>query len=475
MAAAAGLALALALALGLGAPAVGAQTRFVWPDTTVDVTKYKTPEECLAAARRIRSGLERRLDRAGRRDTLPIDPQEALRPAPAPVIATSARCAARFPVATANLADFAPLLQLYLDANRDADAKTLVARRLSKVPETAARERIAASDSAVEMYLGARPERLDAAEELLVARARGGADRLDRMELYWRLMNAANGAGDTARARRAARWIVAAADSLTKADRESDKFTTMGESTGGNLVVFGAVQVLVGVQTMLDSLRHSTAAMVNMERNMWARFMNERPEALPLPIGEKAATIAAEYWFPREAGGAPHPAPGRVSVIAFADQADCVRHDENTGEVVDICGFLLSQVRRLSERFPALDVTIVSATRGSFAYAPPPSPAEEATLIQHWIEAYRIPRAAIAVSSTPFWNLPSPDGRRINKPTPNLTAYSFHKSWDPVRIGRYLVDQDGIIVDVLFNQEAVPQFIDVLLQRQKQGGDRAAK
>jgi hypothetical protein len=470
----------LALALWLGVPSAAAQTTFAWPDTTVDVAKYTRVEQCLAATDRVASGQLWLQERVVWRDTMPIDEQRPLRPAPAPVTATAARCAARYPVANASLRDFPLLLQLYLEAGRDADAQTLVERRLAAA--TAARERAAVSDSAVRLYLQAQPVRLDAAEALLVARAHAGADRLDRMLLYVRLMEAARDAGDTTRARRAAGWVVAVADSLTQAERESEKFTTMEPSPnnglpprGGNLLVFAAVQQVVGLRTLLDSLRHSTQAMVNLQRNMWAKIMHERPEALPLPIGEKAPTLTADSWFPHDASGTPHPAPGHVAIVEFVDTSipnACLGRD-GWGVVTDACVYPLTLLRRLTDRFPGIDITLAVGTHGSYLYVPPPSPADEAELIRKWLEPYRIPNAAIAVSTRPFWNLQRPDGRRVDKPTANETAYTFGKSWSVQGSGgggRYLIDQDGIVVDVIFNEGATFQFVDVLVHRQKEGG-----
>lgn len=470
MAAVAGLAFALAL----GAPRVAAQATFTWPDTTVDVAKYTTVEECLAAVTRARNGVVYRHSRTAWLDTLPVDVEAPLRAAPAVVTATAARCTARFPVATANLADFALLLPLYLDADRDADANTLVERRMAMLPDTAKAARRAVSDTVFAYYIDARPMRLEAAERLLVARARGATDRLDRMELYFRLMSAANGAGDTARARRAGQWLLAVADSLTPAERESEKWTTM-EGVGGNAMTYLALQITIGLRTLLDSLRHSTPAMVNLQRTVWAKLMKERPEALPYPIGEKAPPIQAEYWFPREAGATPRPAPGRVSIIGFTDHRYCLR-DNNYGAVGERCGAQIALLRGLSRRFPEIDVTIVDQTHGAFAYVLPQTPAEEAELTRQWIEGYQIPHATIAVEVTPFWKLPSPDGRRIERPSPNFTAYGFGKSWTPQRSeARYLIDQDGIIVDVLFNYQAEPQIIEALLERQRQGGAHATQ
>jgi len=467
----------LALALGLSAPGA-AQTTFAWPDTTVDVTKYNRIEQCQAATDRVAAGEIARQDRIAWRDTMPYDAQETLRPAPASVTETAARCSARFPVATANLRDFAPLLRLYLAAGRDVDAKMLVERRTAAATTT--RERVAVGDSAVDTYLAARPVRLDAAEQILVTRARGATDRLDRMELYARLVDAAVSANDTARARRASELVVAVADSLTQAERESDKYVTMEPSPtpglpprGGDGLVFNAVRQVLGLRTLLDSLRHSTQAMVSLERNLWAKIMKERPESFPFPIGEKAPALTADYWFPREASATPHPSPGHVAIVEFLDtwmpSIGCLGVD-GWGIVSDVCyGMTL---RRLSDRFPGLDVTFVLKTHGSFLYVPPPSAADEATLIRKWREGSKLPNMTIAVESTPFWKLPSPDGRRVEKPTPDAVAYGFGKSWTGTY---YLVDQDGLIVDVLFNEAVAPLFIDALVQRQKEGGARVGK
>jgi len=471
---------ALYVALTLASSAA-AQTRFAWPDTTVDVSKYTTVDLCLAAVSRVREG-QIALGRLGVwRDTMPYDVQEPLKPLPAPVGQTAARCAARFDARTAKLTDFSQLMQLYLVADRDADSKVILDRRLNAITTKGTHERIAVEDSAVLIYLNVKPRRLDAAEQLLVARARGGADRLDRMSIYFRLMDAARQAGDTVRSRRVAKWIVAVADSLTQDERESDKFTKMG-TDGGNVVVFAAVLEIVGAKTLTDSLRHSTMAMANLMRTMWSQYTKERPEALPFPLGERAPTITGDYWYPREASGEKHPAPGRVSIVEFVDASHLYGacwNDSPWNAIPDYCTANWYSLRRLSERFPGLDITFVLGTRGDFLHAPPPSPAEEAELYHNWIDPYHIKGAVLSATARPFWNLPEPDGRRVDKPAPNSVAYSFGKSFNSDQGsglgGRYLVDQDGLIVDVFFNEPATIGFIDALIQRAKAGGDRASK
>ena len=458
------------IALALATAPVAAQTHFEWPDTAVRVARYATVDQCLAAVSRVWRGEKQREALTVWSDTMPHDPRAELEPLPAPVKETAVRCAARYAEPTASLADFAPLFALYLAADRDADATALLARRLAAVPAKNTSERVAVGDTAVNAYLEARPVRLDGAERILVERARAGSDRIARLELYTRLMQAAHGAGDTTRARRAAQWVLAVADSLTKAERESEAWEN---NNRGKMLVFNAMQELMGLPMMLDSLRRGTAALAALERNMWAQVTGERPEALPLPLGERAPAITADYWFPREAAATPRPVTGHVSLVLLMNHAGCVRVGAS-GDVWDQCTSLVYELRRVSARFPQLQITIVDRTAGSFLYLSPPTPADEAELARRWLDAYRIPGAALAVTNTPHWNLPLPDGRRIDKDTPNQIAYSFGRSMKPS--GVFLVDQDGLIVSAIgFDENQIGKFIEVLLQRQTAGGDRAAK
>jgi hypothetical protein len=464
---------AAGLALALGAPRASAQTRFAWPDTAVHIAQYATADQCVAAVGRVMRGVAQREALTLWRDTLPRDPRQALEPLPAPAVETARRCAARYAEPTAPLDEFAPLLQLYLLAGRDSDASALIARRTAAVPAKNARERIAVGDTALAIYLNSRPTRLDEVEQILLARARATTDRVKRIDLYAKLMKAADNAGDTTRAQRVAAWLVAVADSLTTAERESEAFDKLGNGVGGRLVVYDAMQLMLGQRVLLDSLRSSTAALLGLMRGVWAQFTGERPEAMPFPIGERAPTVTADYWVPREASGAPHPAPGRVSIVMFLDRTGCLRASP-WGETVDLCTPVLTALRRVSDRFPDVQVTIVTSTHGSFLYLPPPSVPEEVELVRKWLEPYEIHGLEIAVSATPFWNLPRPDGRRIEKPTPNQTHYSFGKSWKPD--GAFLVDQDGLIVSAVgLNESLIASYIDVLLHRQTAGGHRAAK
>lgn len=475
----------LGASLVLTVAEAAAQTRFAWPDTAVDVTQYRHPDQCVAAVARLQRLIELPQKRAVNPDTMPWDPEARLRPLPAPVVATAERCAARWSAATAPLTEFAPLFTLYLTANRDADAAALLARRLAAVePKRGDAERTAVIDSVVRISLDAQPMRLAAAESLLTERARHQTDRLERLKIYFQLGNQAAGVHDTARVRRAAQQVVAIADSLTPAERESEKF----QEGGGPFSVYLALYSLVGERVLLDSLRRSTAAYVGLTRALWAKATGRRPEALELPIGEKAAPLSADFWFPADSARGPRPTPGRVALVVFLDRIQCVDGpndpafavEEKRDETLPSCWQWGMNLRRLAERFPALEITVVAPTHGYFLYGPPLSPAEEAAYIARWVARHHIP-GTLAVTSTPFWHLEAPDDRRVDKPDSNVTHYSFGKSW-PADQGVYLVDPDGVIVEGTgisahwgLASVQLSQKIDVLLHRSEGGTPRAAR
>ena len=456
----------LSLAAILGATRASAQTRFEWPDTTVQVSTYQHAENCLAAITRVRGDLDRQNSLTVWSDTAPGH-EAAIRPAPPQVTEAASLCAARFHVREADAHDFAPLVELYLAAGRDSDAATLVARRLATVPTNHANERATVADSAVNLYVSARPTRLAAAETILLERAHSATDRVQRLITYHGLLQACRNADDTTRAMRVAKWIVAIGDSLTLADRQSEVFEKADDGLGGQLMLYDAIEVLTGLQPRLDSLRKSTEALAHLERGNWARATGERPEALQLPMGRSASVVTADQWFPSDAGQTPRPSRGHVGLLLFLSRSGCITDGatENAQEAGS-CASRLAVLRRLATRFPSLEVTIIAMTHGDFAYVLPATPAEEAADIATWVDAYRIPRVALGVANTPYWRLDEPDGRRIDKELPDIAHYTFNKSWKVGSGTLFVIDDDGVIVNSgsQGESEMIP-FIEVLLHR----------
>lgn len=458
------MALAIVAAGGLGLPAstAVAQASFTWPDTTVDVAKYTTVEECLVAIERVAQGYERQAREKIWRDTMPWDPTELRREPPAPVTETARRCSARFKVAAVPLQDFSPMLELFLDAARDEDVATLVNRRLAALKPDALLERAWVIDTVVRSYTRARPVRLAPALEL--ARKLGRPTRADlaerALQVYGTVAHASVGVQDTALTRSLAGEMLAMVDSMPVRERRKleDK---LGPAFGWGIYML--MEMKADPKVFLDSLRVSTAAFVAQKRALWAKATGERREGMSSPIGQRAPTLEGDFWFPRAGADERRPRPGRVSLVVF-DQAEI--------ECRPNCAGQYATLRRLADRFPDLDVTIVTRTRGYFWYAHPASPAEEAALIQQNLAAYRVP-GTLAVSRSEFWRLPDPDRRAIMRDLVNVTNYTFGKSLNVTKeFTAFLVDQDGVIVHAAVLGRGVPEesfaeLIGVLLDRQR--------
>jgi hypothetical protein len=448
-----------------------AQTRFQWPDTSEHVAHYASMEECLAAADRVTGSIMRRRELTEWHDTMPRDPREALEPQPEQVTQVSSQCAAQFAEAKVDVHDFAPAMKLFLAAGRDSDAAALLERRIAAAPPRSARERGAVVDSAVELYTNARPTRLDAAEGLLMHRVRTSTDRVERMKTYFSLLMASRNAGDTARTVRVARMLVGIADSLTVPERQSDEFERLFDGNGGQLMIYDALDELTGLKARMDSLRKSTAAYAALERGNWSIATGERPEALQIPIGQRAAPLSADFWFPSTAGSPPRPTRGRIALVLFLEHTDCIGmpSTDDAGPTTQ-CTMRMAELRRLAHRFPSVEIDIVMSTHGQFMYLPPTSLVEEAALIKQMVDSYQVPEAVLGVTSTPFWRLPDPDSRRVEKILPNVARYDFGKSWKVGSGSMFLVDPDGLIADAWrLGEDELGHFIEVLMQRQNKG------
>jgi hypothetical protein len=118
----------------------------------------------------------------------------------------------------------------------------------------------------------------------------------------------------------------------------------------------------------------------------------------------------------------------------------------------DTCWDEAATLRRIAKRFPALEITLVSQTRGYFVSAAVDTPADEAEWVRRWLlDAHHLP-GALSVSVTPFERMPEPDRRRMDKPVPNAANYGGRGEF--MLTSMFLVDS-GIIVywDVLGPEE----------------------
>lgn len=467
------------LVIALVTPAAQGQTLFATPDT-LDVARYTTVEECLAAISRVKDSVENQPAWIWR-DTLPATQSrlaaDARAPLPAPVAAVARRCSARFRGGAVPLGDFAPLLSLFLAADRDADADTLLARRLKEVGPTADRERAAVLDTAIHVYLAlnqvggqpfalplfAHPARLAAAESLVTAFVQIKTVPWEaRLDAYGELAVLAVSA-DTVRAGRAAKAMLAVVNGLSDLERRSSAFRS-------EAIQINAALMFDRRAALLDSLRHSTAAYVALWREMWGEVAGQDSAVLDgfaRPIGRPAPRIKADWWFARDDSTVGRPVKGKVNLVVFLNPGDfsCFESDDTS-----LCNRTYAGLRRVAQRFPALEITLVAQTYGLFDKMAPPPPGLEAEQFQRaWLTERHLP-GALAVTSTPFWRLPAPDRRRINRDVPNVVQYSFGRTWHVPNwiFPPFLIDQDGTIVETAFRSfdADLPEMIAVLLARQ---------
>lgn len=443
------------LCAALAASPAAAQVSLSWPDAQVRLEGYRTPEECLVAVARVRDSVTA----ASRvwRDTVPSTPEEAAAPLPAAVVQAAERCGARLLAAidTAPRAGFGALFQLALLAGRDADARRIAAGWLQAVGSKPGPGRAAALDSIASSYLGAtydrkgalraQPARFELAEphldELLKMSAAEALWRT-RLSAYVHFFQAAQSADDSVRLDRAAQGLKAITASLTAAERRRDNFDQAAKWA------FAALRVLER-RPLLDSLRYGTAGYVSLLKRQWAIASGETPDAMKLPVGQPAPAVEGRFWFGADSGTT-RPAKGKVSLIVFLNS-----HETRYSTQLEVgcaglakCSVAYGMLRRLAQRYPELQITLVSRTFGYLGELEPPTPAAEAdSLRSSWLGRQRIP-AALVVAETDFWRLPGLDRRRIDRDRPNETRYTFGRRWQVTSGSAYVIDPEGTIVDV---------------------------
>ncbi len=420
------------------------QTRFLWPDRLPDVTRYETPEQCLAATQRIRDSV------LGPRQivaiTSPRGTPESLA-SPRAVIDAAQQCSARWPLEHASLEIFYALFPLYLQAGRDADADSLASRRLARVAHDTGDVRFAVIDSIAAVYLYASPARISRAEPMLtlLGEIESTTDqRFRRFDHLHTLLQQSDALGDTIRAYRAAEEMTRLAAALPDADRTQEWWTRIGR-----FQAYTGYDYL-STQKQFDSLRISTAAYAKVVRANWAFANHESVGTVEFPVGSPAAPLQSTFVFPpvleTQSAGAPRsdvrgnalvrPAPGVISLIVFLDRCDMF---------VLQCLETYATIKRIASQYSELELTLSAQTYGFFFDQKPPVPKEEADLYQKWwLEFHALP-AMLAVTETPFWRITDPDRRRINEVIDNRKNYSFG-SWVIRPQMGVLVDRDGTIV-----------------------------
>jgi hypothetical protein len=205
-------------------------------------------------------------------------------------------------------------------------------------------------------------------------------------------------------------------------------------------------------RNLMDSLSKSTATYLKTLNSVQAVYRgglavsdanrNGRGEAIP--------KLEGDFVFPKSDTPAVFPRPGKATLFYTMSDGD------TRGSVAFFARS--SQLRRLKQRFPALDIVLVMATRGAVVPLAPPSPVEEAEFFSTLLKWYNVP-ATLVVHNSPYFHLPDPDRRRVAEP---LT-----RGWDPRGSPdvAFVVDRNGMLVeqiDLLGNTKAEKTLTDLV-------------
>lgn len=504
--------LLLVTASTVGASPAAGQTRlFEASRAKADVSTYTSVYDCMAAVDRVRKALEVEEFRTTGvwADTMPYDPDTRMRPWPPAVVETARKCL----LATAEDAASAPrdawklVANLYLHAGMEDSARAVVERRLDAVDPDSAQELKNLFTSLLFVFngeggkwTGVKPSRLDLADEIVQSYVGKLSDPIDRFVVYRQM--AITGSADItedseagARTRRNVALLKAQLDSLN-----DSALQRMAEDNGAVSItgselrkMFDALgTVFFGRKAMLDSLRVSTEAYSRVVRETSTAVFLQPPESYGRPLGQRAPRLEGDIWLGCEQDPCEtYPRAGRVSLVAFHTPEVSVTRSPTSDEPVlpslfgpEVgCAVRAVPLRRLQERFPELDIIIVTRTTGRYAYVKDgTTPEREAELLLECFKSHGLERVVVTMTKTSGWRLPEPDGRWVGQPTANWTNYSFGGIWSDIDRSQQgsdlLVDQDGYVIHTGaglarggegegWREEWFAEIIEILLEREK--------
>ncbi len=183
----------------------------------------------------------------------------------------------------------------------------------------------------------------------------------------------------------------------------------------------------------LDSLTVSTNAYRQLRDRNWNRYaldpieMSLYPDNIDLPSLKGTWSFKNDYSVDKnkvsfspayhKVNDSLRPVPGKVNVIAFL-QGGC--HEFSTWEqhgrknATMNCWPGISSLRRFKERYPDVEITVVTKTYGLYANgAPLTSAAEADTLASLFLGFHQIPGVQV-VAEGDFMRIPGLDNRRID-------------------------------------------------------------
>lgn len=474
----------------------GAQTLFAQPDTTPNFAAYTYWEECLVATTRIAHEVQTRkdtiwYDTASREVREEKQLRNATQPRPAAAVKAASSCLGDFNPDTVTIHSWGfPVKNIYyllLLASRDDDAERLIERWMDSVASRSKDYERRARSQILTMHMQEiRPVRMEAARhhysrilELLKddTLGRAAGSHFAMSSLAWLV-------GDTVYSDSLAWLAISIVESHPSADRREVFPSRFLELLAGRLRQ-------LTYQEGLDSIAISTAAYKSWEANaILARIYGEvqKKETDSLDLSKLPSLVGEHYYVASDGNGQgvgnysklgalPEntiPVQGRVNLV-YALPSYC--HAEGHWREVDglkkrsigalRCAASYAWLRRIKQRVPELELTLLSYTYGTVGKMEPLKPAEEAdTLAKLWLGWHKIP-ARLVVEETPYFHVADPDKRRVDMPTPYGAILNREVPYPLFQ----LVDPDGVKINLLtggIESEANIKFLEAIIRRGRQ-------
>ncbi len=461
---------------------LSAQTLFNRPDTTPNYSAYRYPDECMAAVIRVTTKDDGK--EVVWRDTLSFEASLAPWQRTAAVDEIARQCYVNVDVDTIPMTSIITSSSFLVAAKRENEAERLLLRYLdsAKFGDLGLYlQRIAG------IYQSARPSNPKMIEKFAnVVRARIPDDSIV-VSLYVKHLvfsfAVAQGNFD------AAEMIETEAKQLLQLhEREyMERFLKKDKEWKSSYIMAKRLFPLPFreefSQAAKDSLLVSTEALRKLRVNTWRTFVDENAKDNEVFEGLKVPTIDGNWYYANDYrisdgkvmlsdrfNSIPkpqRPVPGKVNAVAFL-QGGChsrahgfAKEKRNNGRALRNCWPEIAALKRLKNKFPELEITIVTKTYGDYANATPLTPKDEAdTLASYFLGFYQIPGVHI-VAEGEFVRIPGMDQRRVDTKVPYEYGYEIdglNFAQDAVVL---LIDETGRI----FHADGIVGYREVLAQR----------
>ena len=420
------------------------QTTFAWPETNADLKGYQYFDNCVAVGGRVADSVRKAIDTAF------VPRGTGHRGAPEKVQQSLRECLSAY-APTQIPRDYTVMAhRTYLLAGQFAEAEAAARHGLSQVAATDTAARTALIDSVLERYAKTGPVQFHLVEAWIDTLQRYGAAyrpwNLFR-DYYW-LMLAAYGEGRDSLAAKAGRRMIELAPAATKSAKAAEVMIVQRGVSG--------VLRLTRERELLDSLRKGTAAYAELYAAHLRQAMGF------VPAGQirnaEAAVLVGDYWFPTTAAMQEYPRKGRATLLAFVP--------DRMGETRDPSD-LLRTLRRLSQKYPAIDQVLVTSTTGVYGPLEPQSAEREASLADSVFRHFHRLNHVLSVTKGTYVQIDAPDNRRFYQPYPNFDAYPpFGGNGNKMNM-IYLIDENRRIVDIISAMESdiATHLLETLLAR----------